>query len=134
MVTAHSDSSFVEFESMHRITFNISANTTVNSTEIADGANLWQVRVYGSLYMSGTGERFSETQIPIPDTSATVTAGNPVEYTGLTWDMDLSNFTCPNTSQFYMCVELMPGNMPTVMFSVSPSPLITCVEINCTGK
>eukprot|EP00057_Strongylocentrotus_purpuratus_P013233 XP_011667707.1 PREDICTED: uncharacterized protein LOC590964 [Strongylocentrotus purpuratus] len=132
IVAGETDTSFVEFESMHRITFNISANTTETSTNIANGVNLWQVRVYGSLYMNGTGERYSETQIPIDDTS-TVTAGSPVEYSGLVWDMDLTNFTCPSTNQFYMCVQLMPRDISNPQFSISPIPLETCVEIDCTG-
>ena len=132
-MAGETDTSFVEFESMHRITFNISANTTETSTNIANGVNLWQVHVYGSLYMNGTGERYSETQIPIDDTS-TVTAGSPVEYSGLVWNMDLTNFTCPSTNQFYMCVQLMPGDMPEPRFSMSPIPLETCVEIDCTGE
>lgn len=83
--------------------------------------------------MNGTGERYSETRIPIDDTT-TVTAGSPVEYSGLVWDMDLTNFTCPSTNQFYMCVELMPGDDPDPRFSMSPRPLKTCVEIDCTGE
>ncbi|XP_054757509.2 uncharacterized protein LOC129263629 [Lytechinus pictus] len=133
IVDERTDSSFVEFESMHRIIFNISANTTELSINIPNGINLWQVRVYGSLYMNGTGERYSETHIPIADSNAMVTAGTPVEYTGLVWDMDLTNFTCPSSNQFFMCVQLMPGNTPVPPLSISPSPLLTCVEIECTG-
>ncbi|XP_072180853.1 uncharacterized protein [Diadema setosum] len=131
-VNVEDDSAFVEFEATRAIVFDITANVTDSSTTITSGANLWSVLVYAALYENGTGERFSESQIPLNDLSASVTPRELVTYNNVTWNLDLSNFVCPDSNTFYMCVELSANANSTPRFSLS-DPLLTCTEIDCLG-
>ena len=124
---------FVENRMMHEIMFNFSATVHSTSTTITAGDALWMVQVYGSTNDTGEGHRYSETQISF-DGSSDVIPGELVAYSGL-WELDLTNFTCPESEDFYMCVVLMPGTSPTPMFSMRPrSGLRGCTPIDCTGE
>ncbi|XP_033101452.1 uncharacterized protein LOC117104676 [Anneissia japonica] len=121
------------------VTFDLTVATDSTSTALS-GTDLWQINVFIGTNSIGQGPRYGETlaDLTTEQKNAAITAGSPLEFTGVTATLDLNGLKCFDDPflYYYLCVEFMrdPASDPSFSITTVRDPLKPlCQVANCLG-
>ncbi|XP_781372.4 uncharacterized protein LOC575916 [Strongylocentrotus purpuratus] len=117
----------------NNVPFSITLNPNSNGGT-AVGTGLWMITAFASANSDGSGSRYDASTINLSPSQAGTTLNyfSSASISGLTYPLDLSNG--PACSMFsYICTEVVRGTSPSPDFTLTPTSIISCTPVDCSG-